>query len=128
MHNGRRQPSCGGTSRMMREYQVRICERLGVKFPGPTRHFRRIGTVPALAGCPLRPRKRPSSIEIRCVAAPRSGLTQPPGDFGTDQLCTALPAAPNADSLISKFDYRTVAIRADKREDEHAIDHSGNTH
>jgi hypothetical protein len=22
----------------MREYQVRICERLGVKFPGPTRH------------------------------------------------------------------------------------------
>ena len=35
--NGRRQPSCGGTSRMMREHQVRICERLGVKFPGPTR-------------------------------------------------------------------------------------------
>src|ERR1700737_2211825 len=35
--NGRRQPSCGGTSRMMREYQVRFCERLGVKFPGPTR-------------------------------------------------------------------------------------------
>jgi hypothetical protein len=23
----------------MREYQVRFCERLGVKFPGPTRHF-----------------------------------------------------------------------------------------
>jgi hypothetical protein len=22
----------------MREYQVRICEGLGVKFPGPTRH------------------------------------------------------------------------------------------
>ena len=37
MYNGRRQPSCGGTSRMMREYQVRICERLGVKFPGSTR-------------------------------------------------------------------------------------------
>ena len=36
--SGRRQPSRGGTSRMMREYQVRICERLGVKFPGPTRH------------------------------------------------------------------------------------------
>src|ERR1700730_6827940 len=35
--NGRRQPSCGGTSRMTRECQVRICERLGVKFPGPTR-------------------------------------------------------------------------------------------
>jgi putative ABC transport system substrate-binding protein len=26
-----------GTSRMTRECQVRICERLGVKFPGPTR-------------------------------------------------------------------------------------------
>ena len=23
----------------MREYQVRICERLGVKFPGPTRQI-----------------------------------------------------------------------------------------
>ena len=34
---GRRQPSMGGTSRMSREAQVRICERLGVKFPGPTR-------------------------------------------------------------------------------------------
>jgi hypothetical protein len=38
--NGRRQPSCGGTSRMTRECQVRICERLGVKFPGPTRQTR----------------------------------------------------------------------------------------
>src|SRR6516165_4296934 len=37
MFNGRRQPSCGGTSRMNREVQVRFCERLGVKFPGPTR-------------------------------------------------------------------------------------------
>ena len=34
---GRRQPSLGGTSRMRRESHVRICERLGVKFPGPTR-------------------------------------------------------------------------------------------
>src|ERR1700757_3716554 len=39
MFNGRRQPSCDGTSRMTRECQVRICERLGVKFPGPTRHW-----------------------------------------------------------------------------------------
>ena len=40
MSNGRRQPSCGGTSRMTRECQVRFCERLGVQFPGPTRHDR----------------------------------------------------------------------------------------
>ena len=35
--DGRRRPSFGGTSRMTRECQVRICERLGVKLPGPTR-------------------------------------------------------------------------------------------
>ena len=39
MFNGRRQPSSGGTSRMTRECQVRICERLGVKLPGPTRQL-----------------------------------------------------------------------------------------
>src|SRR5215510_14421832 len=35
--DGRRQPSMGGTSRVSREAQALICERLGVKFPGPTR-------------------------------------------------------------------------------------------
>ena len=29
----------------MREYQVRICERLGVKFPGPTRLVSRVSPV-----------------------------------------------------------------------------------
>ena len=51
--NGRRQPSIDGTSRMMREYQVRICERLGVKFPGPTRQSRRPDSGPATSGLPL---------------------------------------------------------------------------
>jgi hypothetical protein len=45
MFNGRRQPSCDGTSRMTREFQVRICERLGVKFPGPTRLVSRVSPV-----------------------------------------------------------------------------------
>jgi hypothetical protein len=35
----RRQPSCDDTSRMNREVHVRICERLGVGFPGPTRQW-----------------------------------------------------------------------------------------
>jgi hypothetical protein len=35
--DGRRQPSMGGTSRVSREAQARIYERLGVKFPGATR-------------------------------------------------------------------------------------------
>ena len=52
MFNGRRQPSRGGTSRMMREYQVRFCERLGVKFPGPTRQNPNTSRMPA---CQLPP-------------------------------------------------------------------------
>jgi hypothetical protein len=35
--DGRRQPSRSGTSRISRETYVRFCERLEVKFPGPTR-------------------------------------------------------------------------------------------
>ena len=38
MINGRRQPSCGGTSRMNRAGSVRGS---GVKFPGPTRQKER---------------------------------------------------------------------------------------
>ena len=52
MFSGRRQPSRGGTSRMMREYQVRICERLGVQFPGPTRRVSRAPQELAAAQLP----------------------------------------------------------------------------
>ena len=34
----RKAAAIDGTSRKTREVQVRICERLGVKLPGPTRH------------------------------------------------------------------------------------------
>src|ERR1700694_1413846 len=52
MFNGRRQPSRGGTSRMTRECQVRFCEGLGVKLPGPTRRVSRASPVPpALRNC-----------------------------------------------------------------------------
>ena len=50
MFNGRRQPSRGGTSRMTRECQVRFCERLGVKFPGPTRPSRHFAAMQWLVG------------------------------------------------------------------------------
>src|SRR5262249_48627158 len=77
--NGRRQPSLGGTSRMMREYQVRICEGLGVKFPGPTRHSRRIdGLRHTSAVPPIAPGKRTWRQESygpeadSCVAAKRA--------------------------------------------------------
>jgi hypothetical protein len=45
MFNGRRQPSRDGTSRISREAYVRFCERLGVKFPGPTRLVSRVTPV-----------------------------------------------------------------------------------
>ena len=47
--NGRRQPSHGGTSRMMREYHVRICEGPGVQLPGSTRHSATCGSVRAMS-------------------------------------------------------------------------------
>ena len=49
INNGRRQPSCGGTSRMNREVPVRFCEGLGAKFPGPTRHSLHIHDVRAMS-------------------------------------------------------------------------------
>jgi len=38
---------------MMREYHVRICEGLGVKFPGSTRQFRPIDAVRGMSVIPL---------------------------------------------------------------------------
>jgi hypothetical protein len=55
INNGRRQPSCGGTSRMNREVPVRFCEGLGAKFPGPTRHSLHIHDVRAMSACPPTP-------------------------------------------------------------------------
>ena len=55
--DGRRQPSKGGTSRVSREAQARICERLGVKFPGPTRprgEIPRADSAVASNRCPYR--------------------------------------------------------------------------
>ena len=55
INNGRRQPSCGGTSRMNREVPVRFCEGLGGKFPGPTRHLRRFERTSGTSGFPPTP-------------------------------------------------------------------------
>jgi hypothetical protein len=51
MFNGRRQPSCDGTSRMTRECHVRICERLAVKFPGRLGKSAVLATARALPVC-----------------------------------------------------------------------------
>ena len=49
---GRRQPSRGDTSRMNREVQVRICEGLGAKLPGPTRQPEKTHHDHSTAGLP----------------------------------------------------------------------------
>src|SRR5258708_22694521 len=64
MSNGRRQPSRGGTSRMTRECQVRICERLGVKFPGPTRPSASEEAAATRSSISPSLRKRPSQIKM----------------------------------------------------------------
>src|ERR1039457_1804213 len=62
--DGRRQPSMGGTSRVSREAQARICERLGVKFPG------RLGQA-------IRPATRPPRTEaMRAYSAAERPLTR----------------------------------------------------
>ena len=51
----------------MREYQVRICERLGVKFPGPTRQKPKSVRLNGMSFVP-------SGVDVRCPA----GMTKPP--------------------------------------------------
>ena len=53
MLNGRRQPSLGRTSRVNREVYARFCERLAVRFRGPTRRLEKgniIGQIAFIAG------------------------------------------------------------------------------
>jgi hypothetical protein len=77
MFNGRRQPSRGGTSRMMREYQVRFCERLGVKFPGPTRQRRRASARPApRPRCPQHSSKRTAAPCVALCLKEHGGLSR----------------------------------------------------
>jgi hypothetical protein len=81
----------------MREYQVRICERLGVKFPGPTRHLRRADPATMTSGLLrladiLRVRRHVSKVpdsEVRRISinhlgagAAHSGITA----FGQAQV------------------------------------------
>src|ERR1700751_2063931 len=88
--NGRRQPSSGGTSRMTRECQVRICERLGGKFPGPTR--------PELAKPAVRREARylrkertyppsPGRFGTRRFDQPGTVADRPPSRFSSLEMC-----------------------------------------
>ena len=48
---GGQQLLMNGTSRVNREIYARFCERLGVKFPGPTRRYRVTG-IPTATDLP----------------------------------------------------------------------------
>ena len=49
---------------MNREVHVRICERLGVQFPGPTRHLRRFKRASAISAV----RSIPDELQSRSTA------------------------------------------------------------
>ena len=73
--DGGQQSSMGGTSRMSREAQVRICERLGVQFPGATRRQ----CWRATRGNPVSVRNnpdRPSKIQNFCKSCRTFSLPQ----------------------------------------------------
>ncbi len=91
--NGRRQPSCGGTSRMTRECHVRICEGLGVKFPGPTRQSRR--NMPD-----SRPSAQPQQPEMPRVFK-RFGIG-PAGDIHKPRVLRAATDAAHSATKVDK--------------------------
>src|SRR5258705_10288902 len=85
---------------MMREYQVRICERLGMKFPGPTRHSRPNWAVCAMSGLPPIATEQRTSLEVRFVPKADDGtiaasgsrpwqcfVARDPPDQACDQTC-----------------------------------------
>jgi hypothetical protein len=82
---GRRQPSLGGTSRVNREVYARFCERLGVRFPGPTR---RVGRATCVTLSPTLPAQYEASYR---AATERSGFG-PGGRYATvfEKPCSKL--------------------------------------
>src|ERR1700720_425480 len=95
INNERRQPSLGGTSRMMREYQVRFCEGLGVKFPGSTRHDRIIpgdstgSSLTQQAATQTVPEPRPRLGELVVVRSRRWLVDEVIEPKGPGQTCIA---------------------------------------
>src|SRR6266852_3604603 len=108
--NGRRQPSCGGTSRMMREYQVRICERLGVKLPGPTRQYAHFAIFSACPVCHLsRPKKRPQNFRARKESSVMSALAPISAKLQmqrSDETCQQQTSTTVADDRIGRPEQR----------------------
>src|SRR5882672_10189926 len=71
--------SWGGTSRMNREVHVRICERLGVQFPGPTRPFENVAMVEMRSQLAI---ERAGLVTLHLQPARRSSFPTTDRDFG----------------------------------------------
>jgi hypothetical protein len=80
-----RKASRGDTSRMNREVQVRICEGLGVKIPGPTRQSRHFGRASGASASPPKATKLPPRTHRRDGPSADheiNALPQPAGALG----------------------------------------------
>src|SRR6266436_9198856 len=111
--DGRRRPSFGGTSRMTRECHVRICERLGVKFPGPTRQNRttrpgcrtsvssqRTGHATTAAACSFCAQQRPHTCSNRRRGRQRRGPKHNP-QIGRGRLSEAEPQSDRGGDVVA---------------------------
>ena len=72
-----------GTSRMRRESHVRICERLGVRLPGPTRHW--VGFFKKLT-----PENFESELQAKIDNDP-TGEAEADGRLARDETAAATP-------------------------------------
>jgi hypothetical protein len=80
---GGRQLSMDGTSRVTGDSHARFCERLGVKFPGPTRRGRTAGSAVSLPDKYRLPRLEPDKLSVpllqhaKCMPKGRSARGNP---------------------------------------------------
>src|SRR5271157_5154433 len=110
--DGRRQPSVGDTSRMNREVHVRICEGLGVKFPGPTRQNG--PQTPRLHG-PRRKRRKNADDPLRCRAVDHHpGRSTPKGPNGRRSMLLTSPSMEDDDTASRSIlaNYRRIPYGA----------------
>ena len=78
----------------MREYQVRICERLGVKFPGPTRLVSRASPVQTAVRNCTRDEGRPFGFgdQVADPKPPRAAAVKSRGGERRGNVGTMIPA------------------------------------
>ena len=101
---GWRQPPMGGTSRVSREAQARMCERLGVQFPGATRPKVGLGRACSIEAKALliHPPHQGAcgrhGTEEQCVTS--GGLAESPGGTGVSEPISESEMVSHAPSVV----------------------------